>query len=123
MLDEFLFEPPARLHVQAPINRFVRNVHRRLLGIRAHQPAGDLGGRPVRAQLFRPHRAQAGERRQPTALGTLAFAPRPRVRGAGPIVRRAAIALNPDLVGTERAAFEPGLLRTVTASMSLGRLR
>ncbi|MEP6832313.1 MAG: TonB-dependent receptor [Gemmatimonas sp.] len=31
--------------------------------------------------------------------------------------------LNPDLVGTERAAFEPGMPRSVTLSLSVGRLR
>ena len=51
MCGQFPLQRPARLRDQAAIDRLVRHAHRRVIRIFGHEPAGDLGGRPVGAKL------------------------------------------------------------------------
>jgi hypothetical protein len=58
MRDELALEHPARLDVEAAIDRLMRNAHGHIVGVFRDEPARDLCGRPILAQFGRHHHAE-----------------------------------------------------------------
>ena len=91
-----LFEHAAALDEQAEIDRFVRDVHGRIIRIRLTEPAGDLLERPRVRELGGHRVTQRGVPRQATPF-----------RGAGRAPTPAGQRPRPDTGGDRRIAAPP----------------
>jgi len=94
MGDQAALEGATRLDIECAIDRLVRDMHRRLVGIGVHEPRRDLLRRPVEPELLRDHAPQSSRDHQAAPLGPTRRGPGRSIRIIRSIARSSSMALN-----------------------------